>query len=980
VRPRAVASYRLEEAPDITRFDCAIVPPQGRTPIEYRFFDDGEWLPFVLPLELSAVQGEERSYILETRTEASASVDKRSIVIDKRPPLPPAILPKSGLYTSPQRILLSAEPGSEIRYALFESGKAGGAFLPYSPAAGIDLSLPHEGSATFVVLAYARDGAGNESAVSRGEYRLASGGAQYAPPSIPPAIAESLDPLADLPDPVVRSTRGGVSLAFALPAEGELYVSVNPAQKPQGLSDFVPLASDRQSSELDFRCPPAWSGREAVYVGLLAKGSFRFREAPLVFTLADDGGLPPAPEPILVRGAAGSVVIAFPPFDGRVFYAVSGGPAQAYEAPVVIPATGTSLELSWYAVDGGGRRSKPFHRSLALPAAVPGTALIGIASGAVVGQAVALKPSGPGVVRYELSKDGTMPVEPGPDSPLVGEALVLDAPPGEEVRYAVRYRSFSGNGGDAMADEGGALSFTVDKKAPPPPLAQATPPAYASEATSIALVSPGSSAIYASVETDGASSGYLPLSGPIVLPGSISGAVSYRVHAYAVDAAGNRSADMEPVAVSVDRANLYVSAPPLGSSDIRRDGSRDRPFANLDDALDAALAKGSQRSAIRLRGRVALSKGVSIDSRSLTIVGGYGDAWQPDPSLKASVEAGGSADVLFFLSNADLSLKSLDIAVTPSQKAFISARGGAVSLEAVNLLVSAHGDFQAFNLDSSRLHFKDCSLAVEKAGAASLVKCRNSDVTASSSSFSAGAGVSYFGAIALTGGSLDIQDSRFASAASLGSRIVSTEGASVAVERSFFKASGGPGFLAVGDFRGGQLRFANSIVDVDWQGSASLFHITGQALFLHDTLRGKSAGANMTFFSADGAAPIVRDSIAVCDADKSCFLAAALAPLPGDLASIAFSGFSAIVSGRFSLATVLALGRYNGSAALPCLEVDSGDIFAAEPGQDMESFALAPSTRCRDSGSAEPDAGKDALGRDWPAAGGVDLGALRLAP
>jgi hypothetical protein len=907
--------------------------------------------------------------------------------------------PPSGLYRETIKPGIAPSEGESYRYALVSGEGAAANFVDYLPTSIGSLDPPAEGSLSLSLLAYALDAAGNQSPLVRRDYRLAPPGLDLAPPRSGEAgPASKADPLAELGEIRLSKGSGFAELSLALPKEGQLYASIGGEPRPASMDGFLPLENQGGRAVLSFQCPRGWSQAEQVYFGLLQKGLFRFRDSAVTFDLSDLPLVDAPGEPLVVQaGQGGQSFLSFPPYDGSIFYALGSGAFAVYGSPLTLPADLGDRRLSWYGRDLSGAMSE--RRSILLPPSVtpPHLALVGVARGELRNEAVHLKPNAPGVLRYELARGTKPPKEPGAASPLVGQGLDVDVAPGERSDFVLRYRSFSGEGPEAAGDEGGLLSFTIDREPPLPPVIDAALPAFSIRPLKASLASPMASVFY-SIEASDAANGPPPvfarLDGSFSLPGRATGAVEYTVRAYAVDEAGNRSAEMPPLHAVVDIASLFVlgSAPPGG------EGSRDKPFSSLDEALALALEPGSTRSRILLSGEIAYRGGAKLGSASLDLIGGFGPDWQPRPgehSRLRMVGDKGEAAVFFSLADAGLGFASIDILLDAKEGAtFIAGRGSRVSMADCLFGATAGGDLLAFDLETSSLTLARTRFSIDKASSAILVSGRKLDLAMDDSQVSAAGAVRYFGAVSLAGGSLALRTTALRSAAGFGSRLVATEDSRILIDRCFFDATGGPGFLSLGSFGASPGLVTNTRFRAVWKGSASLFRLTGTGpAFIHDSVYAVAKTGSLRFFDCSAAAPQIRNSILDCVADSGELLVSRLAPQPGDLAASCLWGFTTLVGGALELEELKDLVAYNAASAVfsakPCVSESPEKSFVASPaahplgsgsGPDP-AFVLRRDSVCVGAALSLPGLGLDFSGAKRPAAAGQpDIGSDELAP
>ncbi len=942
--PGAAQDYEPERTL-ISGRDIVVNPPE-RGYSSFRFLPGVEWIPYDRSLELSAAPGEARVYLLQVDSGLGDDSPVVAYVIDKRRPRRPRAEPGPGVYGDAVEPRLLAEEGADVFWSLIGPGSAGAGFSPYVPGTGPSMEPPESGTETYSLLAYAVDAYGNRSEPARFVYRLAEKGLQAeAPPQAPGAAA--LVPSAKLPEPKVEPGRGSVELLFLPPAGSVLYVDIGPIDPPESIDDFTRIDASGGAARLRLTCPYGWGGEIPVYYGYLKDGEFLYRADPIAAALsypADERPAPaPPPSPELAADYAGrGAFCVFPAFDGDIYVSLGMGPVALYSEPLPIPAGAGTASVSWFGVDRLGRRSETRSATLQLPTRVQDVSLIGVEDGAVVGKEVSLRPSASAPLRYEIRVDGSLPPEPTAASRLVGESLRVPCPQGEERAIAIRYRPFSGD----APGEGRILRFIIDRKPPEPPRPAELPPAYTERSRSVSIEpGAGTSSVYVSVSADGKSSGFAPVSGPIQLPGAEAGPVSYVVRAYGVDAAGNKSAEMKPIALVVDRSSVYAS----DDGPERGDGTPDRPFRSLDEAIAAALASGKR--SVNLRGSLELRSPAS-SSRQIDIVGGFGKDWIRDPSLRAELRIAVSGPVSpISQKGAALALRNIDIrAKSLGPAPLVSAEGASVVVE--NCAVAIEGDADAVFIAASSSRVSVARSRVESTRAMSFTafSCESSELSVADSFVVAAAGTRAFCAFDQSRGSLILERTLIESYADIALNMISMRDASISMDRCLARADSGSGFLRIGTFSnsGGEIR--NSKVLVSWNGSGTLFELSGKGPdYAHDTVIADTQRGRIRFFDASGGAPRLRNSIFACTKGGSELVYSSSVPAPGSITANCVWGFDRMVSGAAELRGLDELNSLNGSSA----SFSSRPNVAEPPSETFSSSVkslapLKPASACVD--------------------------------
>jgi len=952
----AVIFRHASDIPPLTNRCVILLPPEGAQGggAAYRFAGSSSWLPFDLPLELDAAYGEDRSYALEVRESVESVMDSLSVRIDRLPPRAPALSPASGLYRNDLKLAFSAEPGAKILYSISRAGAEAAPFLEYVADGQPSLALPATASETYVVMAYAIDGAGNASATSRASYRLAAPGPEYAAPAAADVLpGSSAGELVGLPEPVTTVFDGHVLIDFRPPEGSVLYVAVNPSAAPSSIADFLPLATTGGQARLDLPSPPGWSGKERVYLGLLTGTSFVFRSAPLEMSLGDRASLARPQAPSLVASVPGGPVwLSFPPYQGEILCSIDGADFARFDGPIALSAAPGPVNVSWYGRSTQGEESERSSATLERPLSPPAVALSGVAWDEVLNHDVTLEASG-GVLRYELRSDGTMPPEPGPSSPIASASLQVSCPEGEERDVVIRYRGYSGEGPDAVGGEGGILRFRIDRKPPSSPEIIGPALAYSSVPLSVSF-NAQEGTVMAAVEAGGTSAKFSAAPPMLGLPGSPDGPVTYRVRAYAVDEAGNRSAEATPLVVTVDVATVYVAEDGADTGD----GSRTHPLASLDAGLALVLSPGGQtRTALAIRGRVPSSGSVTLPAGTrLAIKGGFDSSWNPQPGAVSAIVRERVAGPLLVLAGASLRIEGLAIeAGDLGNPVLFSAAGSTLVLSGVSVAAASEGDVLFLDAAKSSLALEDSAVSMEGAVSACAIQARDCDIRVRNSRLAAGAGVRYYSGINAAGGSLSLDSSAFSSRAILGTRLVAFQSGSIAITASYFDVRGSAGFLSIGSFENCTGRVAGCSGYLEWGGNATLFSLRGSSpAFLQDSFYAVTAKGSIRFFDCTGTGPVIRNCILGAKGSRNELIVSDRKSLPGEVAANCLWGFSSYLSGAYAVKDLAVLNAFNASdrTSRPNLTESPSVTFTEPP---PASFELAAGSACRGAGMDLPD-------------------------
>jgi hypothetical protein len=953
--------------------DIVLNPPERAS--SFRFVPGKDFIPFDRNLVLSAAPGERRSYLLQINGSQSVV----TYYIDKRRPPAPSSQPGSGIYYDAIAPKLQAGDAS-VFWNLVGPDVQGSIFKKFGPNLPPLLKPPASGTATYTLIAYSVDGLGNRSYPATFVYRLAESGLPAEAPQ--PAAETPLLSSYSLPQPDFAYRQGSTELRMPLPAGASLLVCMDTESAPTSLDDFEEIEGSGGVASFRLECPYGWSGELGLYYGILdAAGNASYSAKPLSVRLAYQADAPLAPAspdpPQLAADPAGRAsYIAFPAYAGDIFVAIDLGEPKPYSSPILMPQGKREARVTWYGKDYAGRSSETKTLDFSLPRIVPDIELKGVENGALTSSGVSLKPNAPGLLRYELRTDGSVPPEPTSSSPVVGDRLDIPCPEGQDLSVVLRYRAFS----DPSAGEGRTLRFRMDRKPPEPPRVRDAMPDYIDHPVSLVIL-PGAEAAstYASVSIDGAEAPFQAVSGPLELRGNDSGPTRYTVRAYDLDTAGNRSEEMPSLSFVVDSYSVYVA----DDAESWGQGSQAKPYKNLGEAIAAAIKAGKRN--VNARGNFSLRSPL-VCANDLRIAGGYSKDWMKgsgDPvSIALDPPRGSSA---FVQTAGSLILDHVDLVAADSSSApLFSISGASLSLQDAAIRAEGSGDLVLVSSKSSRLRVADSRLSLDKGLSCTAFAVEGGSLELRSSSVEASSEVRYFSAFDLRGSQLSLRESLVKSDADLGLNMISLRSSSMLIDRCLLQAEGGSGFLRIAalDTVSGEMR--NSKVLASWKGQGTLFESRGSDLaFRHDTILADCSAGGLRFFDAKGSPPRIWNSIADSSSPGSEFLRCDSRPGAGVLVADCLWGFDLLLAGAVEERRIEGLNAINKGSSL----YSTRPIITESPSRTFESSAKAPASlsaasACVDSALVLGEAyATDFNGRPRPttAAGFPDIGADEVA-
>jgi hypothetical protein len=904
--------------------DLAWMPPPGRYSSarvgpslptgasgEYRFTENGDgiWRPLEGPLELTAFPREERTYILEVRGSKGAErfEGRARYVIDRFPPSAPTVSPPPGSYEGTPEIRLSSEPDAQIYYSLEALDRPSPGFRPYDPARPPVLDRPRDGTRAWTLSAYAVDRAGNPGPIATVRYVVEP--APTGPRADPPAkAAESvLGSGSDLEYRVERKSPGSVVVLFPVPEGGKILAAVNPrdASDPRY---YAELPAAGREAALEVSAPAGWVGPLLVRYARWAEGKSALAPGgvEIRFAFEDPGRPPPAPaEPVvLYPPGTRTVLLSWDPSPFRIEVSVGSGPFAPYSLPISVPVPETSrgLEIRYRAVGPSGGVSEVRTLALVSPSQPIPPEISGLPAAVRTSGEVRPRAAPGTVVRYEASTEGFPPAVSSA-SPLLDEGISFPGEAGKDVRYYLRFRSFSDASPEAAGSDERFAEFLVDRSPPPAPRLAAGSLDGDTEEDRIVAFEPGEGTVrFAAVEKGSpADPDFREYTGPVTLEGSGDRPRAYDVYAYAVDEAGNRSETLGPVSVRIDRASVYVA--PWGRDS---DGGGPRnPLATVSAGIAAASKTG--RRFVRVTGDVRLGSPVRAGTE-VEILGGCDESWEPVPGRRSGISAEGESGPLFIVQGSALVLRNLTIEVNrPGDFTFAESSEGTLSVENLRIRIHATGELAVFRSRDSRLEAADFEVEISGALFARVVEAAGGETRIRGLTIRAERSLGYLTAFSFAGGSAEISRTRSECRTSGGFTLVRGVGSRFELRDSYIKARGS-GYCEA--FRLEESRSALYAVsaDLDCAGPLTFASIEGGRMdVLHSTavLR----GGPVVYLDLKSAAFRLGNSILQDDSGSGTLVRTDEAVQRGAVVRNALSGFRAYLEGSVPAATIDALNR-----------------------------------------------------------------------
>ncbi|MFQ3621217.1 MAG: chitobiase/beta-hexosaminidase C-terminal domain-containing protein, partial [Spirochaetales bacterium] len=578
--------------------------------ILFRFTDskDTSFVSYRIPLLLTALPGEERTYEIEYQIFKEKELFQQGFLtytIDKRPPLPPIPSLSSGEYIENCSVTFQREDGVKVYFAVTSLGSS--EKPEWSLWDGKSLQFRAEGAQKEVLLLYyAQDAAGNKSAVGISSYSLipASPAEDAFLRIVSPTEGRFLNP-----QTLCIDSRGYEWIRYRIQTgpiqeyrhpvtfegEGKFTVEVT-AKKKYSSSIERKIISFQQEIKTSELPKQGYYSLEEEVILPLGKGKFRYNledrpvedydpETPERFPLyplvghnryitvrlkpleSSDGGeyryvvhlRGESPGEVLIQVDTHTVYREAPLLQLKarpgvsIYYTLDGSlPSSSsllYQGPVPIPLPEQSegyITIRARAREGErwGAVAEKFIEYDTLPPTIPSPKVSRERPNSF--PVIELPFRRDEVVVYEISWGGKDPSIPTIHSPLVRSPLILRCPFGftGEAKLRLAYKDKAGN----LTHYPEVLTFAMDRT--PPPV-----PKIIIENQKVTIEGKGT--IYYWVEPNLSSapsdSNFIKYTGIFELSAPEGVFSSYQIVAYAEDEAGNQSERSKPVQITLDR-------------------------------------------------------------------------------------------------------------------------------------------------------------------------------------------------------------------------------------------------------------------------------------------------------------------------------------------------------------------------------------------------------------------------------------------
>jgi hypothetical protein len=953
--------------------DTVLLSPDasGTDPLlEYRFDGKGRWRPFDRTVQLGAFPGEERRYTVEfKRTDGSDPV-VFTYTIDRMPPPPPRFKPASG--DAGAKLNMELDGGKYLYLSVdgedFKRIDAGSVRMFESP-----------GDSTRVIkaAAYEVDEVGNASSVVSGTWRLIPSGST---PSTPFSGASRETRIVLEPAPAgigaeLTDLTGALGVTLRIPAGTRPFVAVNPGTASDKPHPYIELSTVQNVAECVVPFPWGYEGDFQIFYGYMSEGLLRVASKPLTIKpqFPDKAAMPMQvaliePRLEIMGGAA---VIEWPVSSLETFVSIAESDFMPYRTPIVHPLSAATQSLQYYCVAPDGTKSRI--AVLEVPAFIPGLPppVIGVEHGGAYGTTVVIKPQGVDTIRYEITSDAAEPPPVSKGSPVIGiQGLVCEGRPGEVTTYRLRLLDGVVEGGMPVER---FISFVIDREAPPTPQVVKPGTGYGSFDSLLSFrQNPGT--LYVSISEDG----YGPFKayeGSMTVGGEDGGRRYYQVRAYAEDEFGNRSPEMQPIEILVDRSSVYVDqAGRPGAS-----GSPEDPFQSLDEAIESAQAQGKRF--IYVRGTIPMRKAARVRG-SLKIQGGFDREWRESPASLPLVQVNplpASTPYALVLEGGELTISNLALGLSgPGSSGLLKGVGGTLRLVDATLQLSGGTEMTAISSTGADVTIVRSLISLGKAMTGRGIEIQGAVLTIDGLGLSCTSSVRHLDAIRVTRSDAAISNFRLDAAPDYALSGITASGSRVSMDRSFLKVRGGTSSSRMFNGDDSRMALSSSYIDIAWKGTVDVINAGNESVVNAAHLTVLVDSPRATLMVSTNSAFSLGNTIANFTGAVSTLIKSTTIPQPGSITANCLWGFSNLLDGAESGTTMADLNAFAIPGYLNFIEEPSNTFSASV----KSLWRLSQVSACVDGGAELPWIAKiDLFGAPRPSAHGSgrpDIGAEEL--
>lgn len=478
------------------------------------------------------------------------------------------------------------------------------------------------------------------------------------------------------------------------------------------------LPSQASSLYRDKLILPAHEGKEifySLYINTFSSEGLS-SEKPIFLQVLIDRKPPPPPNTpkLLYDGTSGAVTLWWEDkLEEKIFYSINNESWKEYKDPVPLKETS---DISFYSSDRAGNRSIVKKERFNIPE-IPSRLVTGVVYDGLYNRGILLNPANSEIVlRYEIGTAHNPPQDPDSTSPLLREPVLVDTAEGETAEFIVKIKSFL-TLTDSFGSSAETYRFRIDRTPPEAPVLVGAADGASYQTDKIVSFSATNNQIYYALVQDESSPSanqFRRYSDPLSLRTPVGRYGLFRILAYSLDDAGNRS-PLREWRISIDKAIVYVSTEGEDSND----GTRARPLRSLSRALEVLKRTGKQT--VYLSSGSYFINSTLILEGNISIVGGFSaDQWTRDeknntlliPSPRFS-----SGSALIESRNSDIVLKDITLSDAETLTPLLFDQiGGRLTLEKVYLARKGGNTARLMQIRNGELTLRDCNLEVNSSG------------------------------------------------------------------------------------------------------------------------------------------------------------------------------------------------------------------------------------------------------------------------
>jgi hypothetical protein len=400
---------------------------------------------------------------------------------------------------------------------------------------------------------------------------------------------------------------------------------------------------------------------------------------------------------------------------------------------------------------------------------------------------------------------------------------------------------------------------------------------------------------------------FVPYEGSLGIDNDDEGRAYYHVRAYAEDEFGNRSPEMQAMEILVDRSSVYVAQ----EGRIGASGSPDDPFKTLDEAIEAAQAKG--KKFVYVRGIVELRQTESIRGH-LQIQGGFDGNWRESPAIiptvMVNVVSAPGIEALI-LEDGALTISSIGMVLSGQGSiTLIKAVGGALRLVDASLQLSGGTELTAINSIGADVKIDRSSISLGRTVTGRGVEIHKANLSIDGLVLTSTSTVRLLDAIRIIGSNAAISNFRLDASPEYAISGLTASGSSVVIDRSYLKVSGGTSSCRLFNNEDTRMSLSSSYIDISWKGTVELISSRNESVLNAAHITAFVDAPRATLLMVSNSTISLGNSIANFTGAVSTLLQTSTEPLPGSITANCFWGFSKLIEGAVHADSMSGLNVY----------------------------------------------------------------------